>query len=241
MVYRYPQIYETKPPELESRGILYCDLQQPPITCVNRQIRYESLPIFYDIRVFRFNLDYLPEDDSDDAIDNQNDKVHYISNMLSAFIPGPSNTPQASNLRFLTCLSCSIQTRSGYMWGLAEVGFDMSSSPFDFVSDPNVELLGLVDTAGLDWDNTEDIKTAYVEGIDSSMLCQEVMEISGLPDIRCYRANDAVDEMARLMYLIAWLCPQLRSHVVATMDGNDMLWDTVWHTRDERMDAEESQ
>lgn len=104
-----------------------------------------------------------------------------------------------------------------------EVGFTMSSSHFDRDSDTTYIYEGAVDTASLDWNNLRHINAAYMKGIDSCPLCQDGMELLGVDTIRCPRANKAADEMAALMHFISKQYPQLTQHVLATINGTDIL------------------
>ncbi|KAI7774086.1 hypothetical protein LA080_009289 [Diaporthe eres] len=225
LVYRYPRIYRTNSVQLISRGIIFSNMRQPPITRVNRQIRFETLPIFYHTRNFSAHFACFPEN-HDDAVKNWD----RIFNMLFASMHGPGNTLQASNLRFLSYLNFSIQTGSAYFFGLAKVGFTMSSFPFVEL-DESYEEYGVVDTTDLDWDNTEDVMTAFTEGIDSSMTCQLGIEFFGLDNMRCERADEAADDLAFLMCLISRHCPPLRSHVLANIEASDWIVDVLAEAR----------
>lgn len=236
MVYQYPRIYRTDSVELRSRGIRSSNLRQPPITRVNRQLRYETLPVFYDIGYFAVELTNLPGND-DDANQNRD----HIYKMLFASIPGPDNTLQANNLRFLSYLDFSIETWSSSFWGLAKVGFIMSSSPFVFESDEWDEEYGVVETAGLDWDDTEDVITAFCDGINSSMICKDGRELLGLPGMLCKRAYAAAVEMAALMCSISRQLPQLTSNVLAYVEADDWLDNELAEARQYLMESDESE
>lgn len=50
-------------------GFCFYDLRQPPMTRVNKQLRYETLPIFYENQEFQMELTFLwdrADDDGDD-------------------------------------------------------------------------------------------------------------------------------------------------------------------------------
>lgn len=215
-----------------SRGIVFSDMRQPPITRVNRQLRYETLPIFYHTGNFSVDFAYFPEY-HDDPFKNWD----RIFNMLFASMHGPGNTLQASNLRFLSYLNFSIQTGSAYFFGLAKVGFTMSSSPFVELDELDEEY-GVVDTTDLDWDNTEDVMTALTEGIDSSMTCQLGIEFFGLDNMRCDRADEAADDLAFLMCLISRHCPPLRSNVLANVVARDSIEDGLEEARQHLMESD---
>lgn len=225
MVYQYPRIYRTSPVEPRSRGILFSNMQQPPITSVNRQIRSETLPIFYHIHDFMVDLACISEN-HDEAVENWN----HICKMLFASIPDPP-TLQDSNLRFLSYLDISIETGSVFYWGLAKVCFVMSSSPFVFESDGLDEEYGVVVTTDLNWDNAEDVRTAFLEGIESSMICQDATEIFMLDSLLCERADEAAIDMAYLMFLISMQCPQLTRNVVANVEASTSLEDELAEAR----------
>lgn len=226
MVYQYPHIYGTSPVEPRSRGILFSNMQQPPITSVNRQIRSETLPIFYHIHNFMVDLACISEN-----LDETFENWKHICKMLFPSIPGPHNTLQDSNLRFLSYLDISIETGSLFYLGLAKVGFVMSSSPFVFESDGLDEEYGVVVTTDLNWDNAEDVRTAFLEGIDSSMICQDATEIFMLDSLLCERADEAAIDIAYLMFLISWQCPQLTRNVVANVEASTSLDDELAEAR----------
>lgn len=85
--------------------------------------------------------------------------------------------------------------------------------------------MGVVHTAGLGSDDPEAVKAAYVEGIDSTMLCQHAIEFlkPEFYPIRCNPTDEAVEAMALLMWLIPRQCPRLTSHVLATIEGSESL------------------
>lgn len=212
MVYQYPCIYRTKSVQLPmSTGITYSNMRQPPITSVSRQIRYETLPVFYDIHECIVDLAPLDLEDRDDA-----DKIRdRICNMLFGPIPGPDNTLQPSNLPFLSYLDVAIEIET-FFESVCKFGFIMSSSP-RLESDELDEEHGVVDTTDLDWDDTEDVRIALMEGIDSTEICQDIMDLLGVPGILCDGAYESMVEMAALMCLISRQCPQLTSNVLASV------------------------
>lgn len=198
------------------------NLHQPPITRANTQIRDETLPIFYTIFKFRIDLPGLPANDHH-GTNNNRDTADYIRTRLWAFLPGPSDGPRASNLRFLTSISFTIQIVSTSLLSLTGVGVVMSGSSLDRPSDPCFE--GVVDTTDLDWDNLLDIETAYVEGIDSCLVFQDVMEFLGANPIRSSRVDKAASVMASLMYIISKQSPHLTRNIRVILDPTEELYE----------------
>lgn len=80
--------------------------------------------------------------------------------MLRAFEPSPSNTLQASNLRFVTKLIVFIDTkpRTISRHEVERVGFCMTSE------DKRWDMA--LDTEGLDWDDEEDVTARYMEALE---------------------------------------------------------------------------
>lgn len=263
-VYHCTQIYTTKATPNLAGELVLSNLRQPPITRTNRQIRQETLPIFYSTFAFSIRLARLPRSRYDGASKNRH-TPDYFRNRLMAFLPGPSNGLQAStqpflsrnvlraigprfltengiqssNLRFLSRLSLTIPTGSTGSHSLKEVSFTMSSSAFTHQQDRQYFGEGSVDTASLDWNNLRHIKAAYIKGIDSCPLCQDGIELLGVDSIRCPRVNKAADEMAALMQFISKQYPHLTQHVLATIDATETLIDDVFYMIQERMPDDE--
>lgn len=206
MIYHDPQVYKAKPFKRRSLRIDSSNLCPPPIASVNRQIRYEFLPVFYAIVDFKVGLDSLLAWSLD-----------HVRNMLSVFLSPLSNSLQASAFLFVSNLSITMSTYSAGRWAVIEVGFIMSSNSFD--PDELRECEGMVETEGLDWENLENVREAYFNGTDSSVICRDM----GVFLRNQWQFCETVRKMATLMRFVARRCPQLRSHVVVFFEAGDKL------------------
>lgn len=197
MIYHDPEVYTAKPFKRRSLGIYSSNLFPPPIARVNKQIRYEFLPVFYSIVDFTVALDSLPAW-----------ALHHVRKMLRVFLSPLSNSLQASAFLFVSNLSIMMKTGSGDPWDVLEVGFIMSSNPFD--PDELRECEGLVETEGLHWERLENVRYAYFNGTESSVIYRDMGAfLEGQWDFQ-----ETVSTMATLMRFVARRCPQLRSHVL---------------------------
>lgn len=175
---------------------------------VNRQIRCESLPMFYNNHDFRFDLTSL-WDRPDDAEDGRG-LLSPFADMIRAFAPSPSKTFEASNLRFLSYLSVNVDTQKGQEDGIILMGitilmgFTMSSK------DKSDELDTVLDTTGLDWSDEEEVGQAYVHAaVRGDLIGYEwIFEMDD-------STVAAFHELVALMSLLASQCPQLTKRVCA--------------------------
>lgn len=198
MIYHDPQVFTAKPFKRRSLGIYCSNLCPPPIAGVNKQMRYEFLPVFYSIVDFTVTLDSPPAWSLDQ-----------VQKMLTVFLSPLSNSLQASAFLFVSNLSiATIDKISWRRWNIIEMGFVMSSNPFD--SDKLRECEGIVKTEALDWDNWKNVKKAYFRGMDSSAIGRDMRPSLG----HWWRICRTCRTLLALMRFVARRCLQLRSHVL---------------------------
>lgn len=206
MIYHDPQVYTAKPFKRRSLRIDSSNLCPPPTASVNRQIRYEFLPVFYAIVDFTVRLDsHLVW------------SLDHVRKMLQVFLSPLSNSLQASAFAFVSNLSITMDTISGSLLNVIKVGCIMSGTPFD--PDELRESEGMVETEGLDWDNLDNVRDAYFSGTDSSVICRDM----GVFLRNQWPFCDTVKKMATLLRFVARRCPQLRSHVLVFFEPGDEL------------------
>lgn len=82
----------------------------------------------------------------------------------------------------------------------------------------------MVETAGLNWNRSVDVKKAYLVAIDSCVLARDADDLLDVVVVRCRGADKAANELAALMCYISRQCPQLTSNVLAFVEPCDDLY-----------------
>lgn len=201
-----------------SKRVYFYGLCQAPITRVNKQLRAETLPIFYEKHNFEWDLTFL-WGRADDGDDDQ-EALRPFCDMIRAFEPSPSNKLHASNLRFLTHLFVSIDTNQGQYLAIEYVGFCMSS-------DAGKGWDMALETEGLDWDDEEAVRERYMEAVDSGQLAQEGYDAFNMEPVFCPPSDDAAYALIRPMCLVARYCPQLTGSVAAVVEPSVELCEKI--------------
>ncbi|KAG8160659.1 hypothetical protein KVR01_008923 [Diaporthe batatas] len=221
-IYQCPCIYETL--SLRARGQVwasFADLRQASITRVNKQIRNETLPIFYGNHDFIIRLPPLPSDWQ--SMRPRHEAYHdhpfeHFWRRLDAFTPDQKNNLQENSLQFLSSFTLEIKIDPSRQWRLAMVGFFMSSRELDCDEDVVWEEAALVKTAGVDWNNCFQVKEAYLRAVDSCLLVREAHDLFNMPGVCCRQVDQAASALAALMCRVAKLCPHLTNNVTALID-----------------------
>ncbi|KAG8157470.1 hypothetical protein KVR01_012854 [Diaporthe batatas] len=209
MVYQHSCIYETPDSERMLDPLTFPNLRQAPITRVNKQIRKETLPIFYGNHDF-FIIIRMPSV-LDEILHGSHDPFKHVWQMLHSFATAPAliakGDMQTSSLTSLSQLSFRLDD-SQYLSedDIGMLGFTMSSKDLicqdgDFA----------IETENLDWDRFSNVKKAYVSGI----LTGTISHRHRLASLRnSVEAHKRIDELISLMFFVARQCPQLKSHVL---------------------------
>lgn len=211
---------------------------QPPITRVNRQLRRETLEIFYSEHPFHLEM-VFPRDNwiyfavpfrfktlNEKWNRGQLDPGYGISRLLRRFTPRLGATIQPSNLRFLTQLSVAMEVPLQYSLG-SRLMFTMSATVIDIKKDvERPAFWACVKTDYLDWNDRGEVRAACVKGISSFPGWIRYMAAFG--DIylspwnapRSGEARDTVDKLACGVGLITRHVPQLANNVYAYFEIN---------------------
>jgi hypothetical protein len=197
--------------------------QQSPITRVNRQLRRETLGLFYWNHSFGINLPMLPIEDGEDADfvrcaycvmkrrrRQGPDPFDFASKVLDVFIPSPGKTLQTNILFCLSHLTVEMQNDYWY-YGPQTMGFTMSAKE---LKDDQIPFTGqkFMDTDDLDWNDREQIQKAYLNTIKPYRLRKEAARAVGDGRIGT-TAGATANIMSAVMWLIAGHCPQLTGSV----------------------------
>lgn len=137
-----------------------------------------------------------------DANDDR-DLLYPSAETIRAFAPSSDNILEASNLRFLSSLDVSVETRVEEIDDIVEVGFTMSSRKEDD------KYLLVLDTAGMNWSSKDKVSDAYIEAVELYFLAEGLPPMKGLT---CPSSMAAIYELAGLICVVATHCPQLTSH-----------------------------
>ncbi|KAL1866901.1 hypothetical protein Daus18300_006604 [Diaporthe australafricana] len=219
-VYRRPCIYRT-PASWRYLGFFcFPDLRQAPITRVNKQIRSETLPMFYGRHRFIIELPNRPRNYHGPSEDQG--PCHRVWEALDAFTPPQDHNLQANTLRFLSTLTIHLEVESPSRWYLAALGFIMSDRELHCDDDGE----HLMETTGLNWNNHVQVSRAYVEAIDSCPIARDADELLDMEHIRCQVAK-AANELTALMCHISRVCPQLTTNAAAFVDAGEALYDAL--------------
>lgn len=232
------------------RGSFFSDLGQPPITRVNRQIRNETLPIFYGNHRFVIHLPRLPRFDIErdgrrkdpnrlrsvwdrlfarhfkapENLSENEDPLHHLRVMLHAFTPALHNTLQANSLSFLSNLTFRLEFESlKPSWGLLGLGCTMSSR--ELHCDDGDEIL--VKTVGLDWNSAMEVREAFVVAIASSKSVYGAIDFLDWDVVLHPEVEKAVRESAALMCCISRECPQLTGNVLAFITPSELYYNRL--------------
>lgn len=209
---------------------IFHDLRQAPITRVNKQIRDETLPIFYGNHKFLIELPELPWDweHIGPRREDYQDPTELLLKRLSAFAPGEDSNLQANSLRFLSELTVSLEMEDSWQWRLRSLGFVMSTCSEEPVSDNTWE--HYLKITGLDWNDCDQVREVFLTALDD---CPFFHERRGLFDVSEFRVpgnevGKVVSALSTLMCRIAKLCPQLTSNVSVFVDPGESIDAETW-------------
>lgn len=225
---------------------VFPDLRQPPITRVNKQIRNETLPLFYRDNMFVITLYKLtkacdgPENDQNirtsvwgrlhariskarDGLLGDQDYVKHVRDMLHAFTPVSNNNLQANNLSFLSHLTFRLDILSSSRRSPCGLGFTMSSRELDCDNENEK----LVQTAALNWNSAVEVREAFVLAIASSHIVHRANQLLNLDLLRHRPFKKPAKESADLICCISRECPQLTRYVLAFIVGGDRYYNSV--------------
>lgn len=165
-------------------------LQQPPLTQASKQIRNESLPIFYGENQFSLGADV------DQWLQTQCGRDNLYP-AIQAFAHSRENGSEKSSLAFVSNLRVKPTWYAYEKWGflMSTVRLAVRRGDRDRIGDDN-----------LDWTSREAVKAAYLETLGRTP--------SPIGDhVRCWQSRIGVQSMGSLLWTVAQECPQLTKWV----------------------------
>lgn len=178
-----------------------CIREQPAITRVNRQLRAESLPVFFA------GGPVLPI-----TTESSQDWVPYIQRLVDAYTGGPGGPPGSSTLRHLRRVQIDFLTGTGI-----HIEVDLAIDPGDLSErapdDPSERVM--VGSPALDWTDAAAVRAACDEAAvlleEEEDLMRRLTPDEGLVDI--VSSSDVDDRIAALdaLCIFALACPHLTS------------------------------
>lgn len=124
-------------------------------------------------------------------------------------------------MSFLSQLTCRLEIQSSVSWIPIEVGLTMSDQDLD-CNDAGEEL---VQTVGLNWTRSEDVREAYEMAMFSSAIASVVDDLLEVDLICCCQLDKALTPLAALMFYISKECPQLTRNVLVFVKPDEAFYE----------------
>ncbi|POS78333.1 hypothetical protein DHEL01_v203263 [Diaporthe helianthi] len=210
--------------------------QQPAITRVNRQLRRETLGLYYS--QWKFHVEFQAPDPRflyfmsktplsfirwpliDKLRRGELEFTYIMSKILRHLTPGPGATIQPSYQPFLSHLCISIHTEGGFFL-VQRLEFTMSTTAIANPQRRASDCWGPVKTHGLNWSDKEEVMTACGEALTScpgwaNRRVDPFLEIHygryALTEHGFEHPPETAGKLACVLSVIARHCPRLTKH-----------------------------
>lgn len=180
-------------------------LRQPALTHVSRQLRAETLPIYYGERIITHKI----------FVDEWFDCVPSVHGMVDAFAGGPNNVPGPDTLQHISRLQLDMNIQ----FPMATIRLILSGPDNSLLDDVGSKLRNLVRVGdpGLDWADATAVRAARNEAAAElrQQFLKELHGISSMETKYLVSGLDSVSQMSALLALclFASACPRLTSSV----------------------------